>query len=90
MAAVDATVHHQVSNEFNIRAFPTMFWLEPGSRSRRDAYEYDGGRTASDIVNWALDRLLQNIEPPKVNQVSPNCTKFSFYEKTYTIICTQF
>ncbi|KAK6619580.1 hypothetical protein RUM43_012337 [Polyplax serrata] len=69
VAAVDATVHHQVSNEFNIRAFPTMFWLEPGSRSRRDAYEYDGGRTASDIVNWALDRLLQNIAPPKVNQL---------------------
>lgn len=31
--------------------------------------EYDGGRTSSDIVNWALEKLAENIPAPEVIQI---------------------
>lgn len=34
-----------------------------------EASEYDGGRTASDIVAWALDKLAENVPPPEIVQV---------------------
>lgn len=31
--------------------------------------EYDGGRTSSDIVSWATEKLAENLPPPEVVQV---------------------
>lgn len=32
--------------------------------------EYDGGRSADDIVRWALDKLADSIPPPKIVEVT--------------------
>ena len=49
---------------FQIQGFPTIKFFFNGEES-----EYDGGRTASDIVAWALDKHGENIEAPEVHQV---------------------
>ena len=33
------------------------------------AEDYDGGRTAGDIVKWAEDKLTESAEPPQVIEV---------------------
>ena len=32
--------------------------------------DYEGGRTASDIVRWAEEKAADAIEPPEVKQVN--------------------
>lgn len=32
--------------------------------------EYDGGRTSSDIVNWSLEKLAENVPAPEVMQIA--------------------
>lgn len=39
----------------------------PGSKDSPS--DYDGGRSAEDIVNWALDKLSENIPAPEVSQI---------------------
>ena len=51
-----------------IRGYPTIKYF-PGGKKDREGEEYDGGRTASDIVSWALDKHAQNVPPPEVYQV---------------------
>jgi protein disulfide-isomerase A6 len=41
-----------------------------GKKDQSDAQEYDGGRTASDIVSWVNDKYTANIPPPEVYQVN--------------------
>lgn len=43
----------------------------PAGKKDGDAMEYDGGRTSSDIVNWATEKLAENLPPPEVLQVYP-------------------
>lgn len=42
----------------------------PGGKKDGDVVEFDGGRTSSDIVRWALDKLAENVPPPDVVQVT--------------------
>lgn len=42
----------------------------PAGKKDGEASEYDGGRTASDIVAWATDRVAANIPPPEVYEVT--------------------
>ncbi|CAB3400897.1 unnamed protein product [Caenorhabditis bovis] len=65
LGALDATVHTVIANKFGIRGFPTIKYFAPGS-SASDAQDYDGGRTTSDIVNWANSRAQENLPPPEV------------------------
>ena len=39
-----------------IRGFPTIKLLLPGSNGRQ-TLEYEGGRTAQDIIEWVTDQL---------------------------------
>jgi hypothetical protein len=41
-----------------------------GKKDQSDVQEYDGGRTASDIVSWVNDKYTANIPPPEVYQVN--------------------
>eukprot|EP00286_Rhodomonas_abbreviata_P005498 CAMPEP_0181335818 /NCGR_PEP_ID=MMETSP1101-20121128/27051_1 /TAXON_ID=46948 /ORGANISM="Rhodomonas abbreviata, Strain Caron Lab Isolate" /LENGTH=481 /DNA_ID=CAMNT_0023445997 /DNA_START=60 /DNA_END=1505 /DNA_ORIENTATION=+ len=47
LAKVDATENDALAKEFEIRGFPTIKYLKNGKAS-----DYNGGRTASEIVNW--------------------------------------
>lgn len=41
----------------------------PAGKKDGEAEEYDGGRTASDIVQWALEKAAANVPPPEVYEV---------------------
>lgn len=68
LGAVDATVHASLAQQYGVQGYPTIKYFPAGRKS--DPEEYDGGRTASDIVNWALERHVENIEPPEVVQIT--------------------
>jgi len=51
-----------------VQGYPTIKYFAQGKS--KDAEEYDGGRTADDIVSWALNHFEENIPSPEVNQVS--------------------
>lgn len=48
LAKVDATVEKTVSQEHDIKGFPTLKWFIDGKL----ASDYNGGRTTSEIINW--------------------------------------
>lgn len=47
LAKVDATEAKELASRFEIKGFPTLKWFVNG-----EATEYNGGRTADEIVNW--------------------------------------
>lgn len=57
LAALDATQHKAKAEQFGIKGFPTIKYFAPGSSSKSDAKEYQGGRTSADIVQYALQKL---------------------------------
>ncbi|KRT78523.1 Thioredoxin [Oryctes borbonicus] len=69
LGALDATEHTNKATEYGIQGFPTIKYFTPGSKDSHSASDYDGGRTAGDIVNWALDKLAENVQPPEIQQV---------------------
>jgi protein disulfide-isomerase A6 len=40
-----------------------------GKKDASDATEYDGGRTSDDIVNWALEKVAENVPAPEAVEV---------------------
>uniref|UniRef100_A0A1I8B216 protein disulfide-isomerase n=1 Tax=Meloidogyne hapla TaxID=6305 RepID=A0A1I8B216_MELHA len=69
MGALDATVHTVIANRFDVRGFPTIKFFPAGGKSFSDALDYDGGRTTSDIVQWANDRVAEHLPPPELKQI---------------------
>lgn len=69
LGALDATVHQAKASQFQIQGYPTIKFIPPGSKSPSDAEPYESGRTASDIVAFALDKLAKNVKPPEVKQI---------------------
>jgi protein disulfide-isomerase A1 len=47
LAKVDATEHRDLGERFGVKGFPTLKWFRNGK-----AADYEGGRTASEIVSW--------------------------------------
>ena len=65
LGAVDATVHASLAQKYGVQGYPTIKYFPAGKKS--DPEEYDGGRTANDIVSWALERHTVNIPAPGIN-----------------------
>ena len=70
-----------MTNLSHYRGYPTIKYFPAGAKL--DAEEYDGGRTASDIVAWAESKLEEFAEPPEIREVIIN--KYNKY-KLYTNI----
>ena len=51
-----------------VRGYPSIKVFPQGKKDG-DAVDYDGGRTGSDIVAYALGRYSENVEPPEIVQV---------------------
>ena len=52
-----------------IQGFPTIKSWPAGSKTSDGFEDYSGGRTTSDIVQWALERWSANLPPPEIIQV---------------------
>lgn len=69
LGAVDATVHTSLGSEYDVKGYPTIKFFPGGKKSRSDAEDYNGGRTASDIVSWAEDKAEASAPPPELLQI---------------------
>lgn len=67
LGALDATVHTITAGKYEIRGYPTIKYFPAGKKDK--AEEYDGGRTSGDIVQWANEKVSENVPPPEVNQI---------------------
>jgi len=65
LGALDATVHNVKSSEYGIKGFPTIKFFHNGEVS-----EYDGGRTAADIIAWAESKAVVNVAPPELIEIT--------------------
>lgn len=70
LGAIDATAHQSKPSEYGVRGYPTIKYFAAGSKSRGSADEYDGGRTAEDIVRWAEEKALASLPAPEINQIT--------------------
>jgi len=66
LGALDATQHASVSNDYGVRGYPTIKYFPAGSTEPED---YEGGRTADDIVAWAEEKAAEDVAPPEVKQL---------------------
>lgn len=69
VGALDATVHQSKASEYGVQGYPTIKFFPPGKKDKSSAEDYPGGRTASDIVNFALDKLSENVPAPGIEQI---------------------
>uniref|UniRef100_A0A1A9X5S4 Protein disulfide-isomerase A6 homolog n=1 Tax=Glossina brevipalpis TaxID=37001 RepID=A0A1A9X5S4_9MUSC len=69
LGALDATVHQVKASEYEVRGYPTIKYFPAGKKRSSNAQNYDGGRTASDIVAWALDKHMANVAPPELIEI---------------------
>jgi protein disulfide-isomerase A6 len=70
LGALDATVHTSMASKYGIQGYPTIKVFNAGKKDSSSMEDYNGGRTASDIVNFALDKLAENIAAPEILEVS--------------------
>lgn len=61
LGALDATAHTIKAGKYEVRGYPTIKFFYKG-----EVEEYNGGRTSSDIIAWAMDKLSANVPPPEV------------------------
>lgn len=57
------------ASQYGVQGYPTIKMFAMGKKDSDSVSEYDGGRTAKDIVNWALDKLSENMPAPELVQV---------------------
>lgn len=69
LGALDATVHPSVASDYDVKGYPTIKFFPAGKKRSSDAENYEGGRTASDIVAWATDKAAESAPPPELLQV---------------------
>ena len=72
MGALDATAHQSTAARYDVKGYPTIKFFAGGKKS--SPQEYDGGRTASDIVAWASDKYVVNLPAPELYELTSEKT----------------
>ena len=67
LGAVDATVHTSLASKYGVKGYPTLKLFPAGKKG--SPQEYQGGRDASGIVQYALRTLDEAGVPPNIPQV---------------------
>ncbi|XP_022126074.1 protein disulfide-isomerase A6 homolog [Pieris rapae] len=70
LGAVDATVHQMMASRYQVQGYPTIKFFAGGKKTSDSVEDYNGGRTSSDIVSWALEKLAENVPAPEVLEVT--------------------
>ncbi|XP_033207821.1 protein disulfide-isomerase A6 homolog [Belonocnema kinseyi] len=70
LGALDATSNTMKASEYGINSYPTIKFFASGKKYKESSGEYDGGRTSSEIVNWALEKLTESIPAPEITQIT--------------------
>ncbi|XP_039757287.1 protein disulfide-isomerase A6 homolog [Pararge aegeria] len=86
LGALDATVHQMIASRFGVQGYPTIKFFPSGKKTSESAEDYNGGRTSSDIVTWALDKLAENVPPPEIVQVVSEETMKACSEKPLCVV----
>ncbi|ODN03361.1 Protein disulfide-isomerase A6 [Orchesella cincta] len=69
VGALDATAHPGKASEYGVQGYPTIKFFPAGRKRSSDAEDYDGGRTADAIINWANDKATASMPPPELEQI---------------------
>lgn len=67
LGAVDATIHGSLAQKYGVQGYPTIKYFTAGSKT--GPQEYDGGRTSSEIVTWAMNKYALNAPAPELVQL---------------------
>ena len=51
------------AGDFGIQGFPTIKVFKPGKGGQAEVADYTGGRTAKEIVDYALKQAAQVLQP---------------------------
>ncbi|XP_055855238.1 protein disulfide-isomerase A6 homolog [Episyrphus balteatus] len=70
LGALDATVHQAKAQEYGVRGYPTIKFFPAGKKSSSDAEDYNGGRTASDIVSFGLEKHTDSVPAPELIEIT--------------------
>lgn len=53
VAAVDCDAHGSIAQQYGVKGFPTIKFFSADASGKLKAIDYQGGRTAKEIVQWA-------------------------------------
>lgn len=86
VGALDATVHQQMASRFQVQGYPTIKLFPSGKKTADSAEDYNGGRTSSDIVTYALEKLAENVPAPEIIQVTDSKSMQACSEKPLCVV----
>jgi len=70
LGRVDATANQELAQRYGVQSYPTIKLFPAGAPKSGDADDYEGGRTASDIVAYMEEKALESAPPPEVHQLT--------------------
>lgn len=72
VAALDCTAHTVTAGRFQVQGYPTLKYFPAGNKDTSSAEEYQGGRTADEIIAYALELHAESIDPPEILEITSN------------------
>lgn len=70
LGALDATAHQAKAGEYQVQGYPTIKFFAGGRKTKNSAEDYQGGRTANDIVEFALSKYVDQVAAPEVFELT--------------------
>lgn len=67
---VDATEYASLAQKYDVKGYPTIKVFKGGKKDSSSVEDYDGGRTATSIVEYALTLYTENIPAPEVYELT--------------------
>lgn len=87
LGQLDATTHQSTAQQYGVQGYPTIKFFPGGKKDSSSAQDYQGGRSASDIVQFALDKYTVNIPAPEVYELtSEDVAKTACEDKPLCVI----